>query len=236
MKSVLVVVVHMLVPSCVGTGEPDTPTSGISKRLASNMELVQAGQEEEEGADRVEEGDGGVEQVACEHGGQGHAEERGGEHHVERGLDEEAGEAGEEAEEGDDAEEGDGGPGGDRGEVEQAVGDRLEELGDVGSTAGVAAGVTARLLGCSWRCLVLRLTPSSRVCSGIGVTLLSLRLRCWWSRGLFLLRSCLLLLLRSLASWDGLQAKGSQEVNPWGGLSCVRCSGLLSGKELIEST
>ena len=154
------VVVHILVPSCVGASEPDTPANGISQGLASNMQLVQAGQEEEEGADGVEEGDGRVEQVACEHGGQGHAEERGGEHHVEGGLDEEAGEAGEEAEEGDDAEEGDGGPGGDRGEVEQAVGDRLEELGDVGSTAGVAAGVTARLLGCSWRCLVLRLTPS----------------------------------------------------------------------------
>merc|ERR1712211_19465 len=140
----------------------------------------------------MEGGYGVVERVACEHGGQGHAEERGGEHHVEGGLDEEAGEAG------DDAEEGGGGPGGDRGEVEQAVGDRLEELGDVGSTAGVAAGVTARLLGCSWRCLVLRLTPSCRVCSGIGLTLLSLRLRCWWGRW-FLLRSCLLLLW-SLAS------------------------------------
>jgi len=231
-----VVVVHILVPSCVGASEPDTPANGISQGLASNMQLVQAGQEEEEGADGVEEGDGRVEQVACEHGGQGQAEERGGEHHVERGLDEEAGEAGEEAEEGDDAEEGDGGPGGDRGEVEQAVGDRLEELGDVGSTAGVAAGVIARLLGCSRRCLVLRLTPSSRVCSGIGVTLVSLSLRCWWGRRLFLLRSGLLLLLRSLASWDGLQAKRSQEVNPRRGLSCIRCSGLLSGKELIEST
>merc|ERR1719229_1432328 len=149
---------------------------------------------EEEGADGVEEGDGGVEQVACQHGGQGHAEERGGEHHVEGGLDEEAGQAGEEAE------EGDGGPGRDRGEVEQAVGDRLEELGDVRSTAGVAAGVTARLLGCSRGCLVLRLTPSCRVCSSIGLTLLSLRLRCWWGRRLFLLRSCLLLLLLVLAS------------------------------------
>jgi len=231
-----VVVVHILVPSCVGASETDTPASRISKGLASNMQLVQAGQEEEEGADRVEEGDGGVEQVACEHGGQGHAEERGGEHHVEGGLDEEAGEAGEEAEEGDDAEEGDGGPGGDRGEVEQAVGDRLEELGDVGSTAGVAAGVTSRLLGCSRRWLVLRLTPSCRVCSSIGLTLLSFSLRCWRSRGSFLFRSCLLLLLRSLASWDGLQAKGSQEANPWGGLSWTCCSGLLSGEELIEST
>merc|ERR1719277_2966147 len=146
----------------------------------------------------MEERDGGVEQMACQHGGQGHAEERGGEHHVERGLDEEAGQAGEEAEEGDDAEEGDGGPGGDRGEVEQAVGDLLEELGDVGSTAGVAAGVTSRLLGCSWRWLVLRLTPSCRVRSRIGLTLVSLRLRCWRSRGSFLLMSCLL--LWSLAS------------------------------------
>merc|ERR1712004_446709 len=100
MKSVLVVVVHMLVPSCVGASEPDTPASRISEGLASNMELVQAGQEEEEGADRGEDGDGGIEEVACEHGGQGHSEERGGEHHVEGGLDEEAGEAGEEAEEG----------------------------------------------------------------------------------------------------------------------------------------
>merc|ERR1712047_86606 len=133
-------------------------------------------------------------------------------------VEEEAGQAGEEAEEGDDAEEGDGGPGGDRGEVEQAVGDLLEELGDVGSTAGVAAGVTMRLLGCSWRWLALRLIPSCRVCSSIGLTLLFLSLRCWWSRW-FLLRSCLLLLLLVLASWDGLQAKGSQEVNPWGGLS-----------------
>merc|ERR1712047_13100 len=208
----------MLVPSCVGASEPDTPASRISKGLASNMQLVQAGQEEEEGADRVEERYGGVEKVACEHGGQGHAEERGGEHHVEGGLDQEAREAGEETEEGDDAEEGDGGPGRDRGEVEQAVGDLLEELGDVGSTAGVAAGVTMRLLGCSWRWLVLRLIPSCRVCSSIGLTLLFLSLRCWWSRW-FLLRSCLLLLLLVLASWDGLQAKGSQEVNPWGGLS-----------------
>merc|ERR1712190_126706 len=146
------------------------------------------------GTDGVEERDGRVEQVACEHGGQGHAEERGGEHHVEGGLDEEAGQAG------DDAEEGDGGPGGDRGEVEQAVGDRLEELGDVRSTAGVATGVTSRLLRRSWRWLVLRLTPSCRVCSSIGVTLLSLSLRCWWGRRLFLLRSCLLLLLLVLAS------------------------------------
>merc|ERR1712012_299649 len=174
----------------------------------------------------MEERDGGVEQMACQHGGQGHAEERGGEHHVERGLDEEAGQAGEEAEEGDDAEEGDGGPGGDRGEVEQAVGDLLEELGDVGSTAGVAAGVIARLLGCSWRWLVLRLTPSSRVCSGIGLTLLSPSIRCWWSRW-FLLRSCLLLLLRSLASWDGLQTKGSQEAKPRRWLSWA-CSSSLS--------
>merc|ERR1719346_778871 len=184
----------------------------------------------------MEGGDGRVEEVACEHGGQGEAEERGGEHHVEGGLDEEAGKAGEEAEEGDDAEEGDGGPGGDRGEVEQAVGDGLEELGDVGSTAGVAAGVTSRFLGCSRRWLVLRLTPSCRVCSSIGLTLLSLRLRCWRSGRPFLLRSCLLLLLLVLASWDGLQAKGSQEVNPWGGLSWACCGGLLSGKELIEST
>merc|ERR1712004_426067 len=181
----------MLVPSCVGACEPNAPTSRISQGLASNMQLVQAGQEEEEGADGVEEGYGRVEQVACEHGGQGHAEERGGEHHVEGGVDQEAREAGEETEERDDAEEGDGCLGGDRGEVEQAVGDRLEELGDVGSTAGVAAGVTSRLLGCCWRWLVLRLTPSSRVSSGIGLTLLSLRLRCWWGRW-FLLRSCLL--------------------------------------------
>ena len=45
------------------------------------MQLVQAGQEEEEGADRVEEGDGRVEQVACQHCGQG---EGTVEHHVGR--------------------------------------------------------------------------------------------------------------------------------------------------------
>merc|ERR1712004_819268 len=56
-----------------------------------------------------------------------------------------------------------------------------KEMGDVGSTAGVATGVTARLLGCSRRWLVLRLTPRCRVCSSIGLTLLSLSPRCWWS-------------------------------------------------------
>jgi len=109
----VVVVVSMLVPSRVGPGEANPPVCGISQRLASHVQPVKAGQEEDEGAEGVEEGDDGVEEVARQHGGQGEAEERGGQHHIEGRLDEEAGEAGEDAEEGHDAEEGDGSPGGD---------------------------------------------------------------------------------------------------------------------------
>ena len=54
-------------------------------------------------------------------------------------MDEEAREAGEDAEEGDGTEEGDGGSGGDGGEVEEARGDRLEQLLDVRGAAGDAA-------------------------------------------------------------------------------------------------
>ena len=57
-------------------------------------------------------------------------------------MDEEAREAGEDAEEGDGTEEGDGGSGGDGGEVEEARGDRLEQLLDVRGAAGVATGLS----------------------------------------------------------------------------------------------
>lgn len=73
---------------------------------------------------------------------QGEAQERGGQHEVEGGMDEEAREAGEDAEEGDGTEEGDGGAGGDGGEVEEARGDRLEQLPHVRGVAGVAAGLS----------------------------------------------------------------------------------------------
>jgi len=180
------------------------------------VQPVEAGQEEEEGAEGVEEGDGGVEEVAGQHGGQGKTKERGGQHHVEGRLDEESGEAGEDAEEGHDAEEGDGGPGGDRGEVEEARGDRLEQLGDVGGTTGVSTGVTIGLWGRLRRgrrslvvTLTQTLTPVCRVCSSKG---LAVGPRSWWGGWLFLCRSSLL-----LGSRDGLQTKRTQESYPWGG-------------------
>ena len=105
---VLVTLVVMVSPSRIGSSESPVGRSGKGQA----MEPVEAGKEEDEGAEGVEEGDDGVEEVAGQHGGQGEAEERGGQHHVEGRLDEEAGEAGEDAEEGHDAEEGDGGPGG----------------------------------------------------------------------------------------------------------------------------
>ena len=77
----VVVVVLMLVPSSVG--EANAPVCGVGQRLASHVQPVQAGQEEDEGAEGVEEGDDGVEEVAGQHGGQGEAEERGGQHHIE---------------------------------------------------------------------------------------------------------------------------------------------------------
>jgi len=177
------------------------------------VQPVEAGQEEEEGAEGVEEGDGGVEEVAGQHGGQGKTKERGGQHHVEGRLDEESGEAGEDAEEGHDAEEGDGGPGGDRGEVEEARGDRLEQLGDVRGTTGVSTGVTIGLWGRLRRgrrslVVTLTLTPGGRVCSAKGLTVLLLCPRSWWSGWPSLL----------LGSRDGLQTKGTQEGDPWGGL------------------
>ena len=54
-------------------------------------------------------------------------------------MDEEAREAGEDAEQDDGREEGDGGVGGDGGEVEEARGDRLEQLLEV---RGTAAGLS----------------------------------------------------------------------------------------------
>ena len=80
--------------------------------------------------------------MAGQKGWKGEAKERGGQHKVEGGMDEEAREAGEDAEEGDGTEEGDGGAGGDGGEVEEARGDRLEELLNVRGAAGVAAGLS----------------------------------------------------------------------------------------------
>jgi len=71
----------------------------------------------------------------------GEAKERSGQHKVEGKVDEEAREAGEDAEEGNGTEEGDGGAGGDGGEVEEARGDCLEQLLDVGGVAGEAAGL-----------------------------------------------------------------------------------------------
>ena len=65
----------------------------------------------------------------------GEAKERGGQHKVEGGMDEEAREAGEDAEEGDGTEEGDGGLGGHGGEVEEARGDCLEQLLNVRGAA-----------------------------------------------------------------------------------------------------
>jgi len=208
-----VVVVLGLAPSCVSPSEANPPVSRVTKGLAAHMQPVEAGEEEEEGAEGVEEGDGGVEEVAGQHGGQGQAEERGGQDHVEGGLDEEAGEAGEDAEEGHDAEEGNRGSGGDCGEVEKAGGDCLEQLGDVGRTTRISTGVTIGLLGRPRRRLVvtLTLTPSCRVCSGRGLTVLLLRLRSWWSRGLLLCRPSLLL----LGSRNGLQTEGTQKGNPW---------------------
>ena len=106
-------VVLVLAPGCVGPSEANPPVCGVTQGLAAHMQPVEAGQEEEEGADGMEEGDGGVEEVTGQHCGQGEAEERRGQHHVEGGLDEEARETGEDAEEGHDAEEGDGGAGSD---------------------------------------------------------------------------------------------------------------------------
>merc|ERR550525_621679 len=97
-------------------------------------------------------------------------------------------------------------------------GDCLEQLGDVGRTTRISTGVTIGLWG---RLRVtLTLTPSGRVCSGIGLTVLLLRFRSWWSRGLLLCRPGLLL----LGSRDGLQTEGTQESNPWGWLLWVHCS------------
>ena len=87
--------------------------------------------------------------MADQEGWKGEAKERGGQHEVESGMDEEAREAGEDAEEGDGTEEGDGGSGGDGGEVEEARGDRLEQLLDVRGAAGVAAGLSRASL-CTW--------------------------------------------------------------------------------------
>merc|ERR1711944_1896 len=167
----------------------------------------------------MEEGDGGVEEVAGQYSGQGKTKERGGQHHVEGRLNQEAGKAGEDAEEGQDAEEGDGGPGGDRGEVEEAGGDCLEQLGDVGSTTGVSAGVTIGLWGRPRRRLVVTLTldPGCRVCSRKGLTVLPLCPRSWRSGGLFL--CCWPSLL--LRSRDGLQTERTQKGNPWGGGGCL---------------
>jgi len=191
-----VVVVLGLAPSCVSPSEANPPVSRVTKGLAAHMQPVEAGEEEEEGAEGVEEGDGGVEEVAGQHGGQGETEERGGQDHVEGRLDEEAGEAGEDAKEGNDAEEGDRGAGGNCGEVEEARGDCMEQLGDVGRTTGISTGVTVGLwwrMRRPWTRVVVTLTPSCRVCSGIGLTVLLLCLRSWWSRGLLLCRPSLLL-------------------------------------------
>merc|ERR1711953_1598217 len=97
--------VSVLSPSFVGPSEADSPTCWICQRLAADVKPVKTGKQEED--------DAGVEEVAGQHGGQGKAEQGGGQHHIEGGLDEEAGKAGENAEEGHDAEEGEGGVGGD---------------------------------------------------------------------------------------------------------------------------
>merc|ERR1712001_401527 len=190
-------VVSVLSPRCIVPSEANSPACRICQWLAADMQPVKTGKQEEEGAEGVEEGDGGVEEVAGQHGGQGKTQERGGQDHIEGRLDEESGEAGEDAEEGHDAEEGDGGPGGDRGEVEEARGDCLEQLGDVRGTTGVSTGVTIGLWGRLRRprrslvvTLTQTLTPVCRVCSSKGLTVSP---RSWWGGGLFLCRRSLLL-------------------------------------------
>merc|ERR1711953_538620 len=148
------------------------------------MQPVKAWKQEEEGTDGVEEGDGGVEEVAGQHGGQGKAEQGGGQYHIDGGLDEEAREAGENAEEGHDAEEGEGGVGGDRGEVDEAGGDRLEKLGDVRRATGIPTGVTVGMRGRLRRRLLATLVYSSK-----GLIVMCLRSR--WSRGLLLVQCSL---------------------------------------------
>merc|ERR1712038_1033420 len=75
--------VSVLSPSSVVPSEVNSPTCGICQWLAADMQPVEAGKQEEEGAEGVEEGDAGVEEVAGQHGGQGEAEQGGGQHHIE---------------------------------------------------------------------------------------------------------------------------------------------------------
>ena len=119
-----------------------TPIGRVGKGQAAHMESVEAGQEEDEGAEGVQEGHHRVEDMACQEGWQGEAQEGGGKHQVEGGVDEEPRKAGEDAEEGDGAKEGDRGPGGNGGEVEEARGGCLEQLLDVRRVAGEVAGLS----------------------------------------------------------------------------------------------
>jgi len=123
---VLVTLVVMVSPSCIGSSE--SPVGRIGKGQVAHVQSVEAGQEEDESAEGVQEGHHRVDDMAGQEGWQRQTQERGGQHKVESGMDEEAREAGEDAEDSDGTEEGDGGVGGDGGEVEEARCDCLEQL------------------------------------------------------------------------------------------------------------
>jgi len=135
-------VVVMVSTRCISSSKTWTPVAEIGKGQAARIESMEEGQEKDEGADGVQEGHHRVDDMAGQEGWQGETQERGSQHNVEGGMDEEARKAGEEAEEGDGREEGDGGAGGDGGEVEEARGESLEQVLDVRGGAGVVVGLS----------------------------------------------------------------------------------------------
>ena len=87
---VLVTLVVMVSPGQIGSS--DSPVGRSGKGQA--MEPVEAGQEEDKGAEGVQERHHPVDDVAGQEGWQGETQERGGQHKVEGRMDEKAREAG----------------------------------------------------------------------------------------------------------------------------------------------
>ena len=193
----LAAAVAALAESC----EPDAPGVPVGEGQPVHMEAVEAGQQQHQGDQGVHGGDEGVEHCAGQQGGKGQAQEGGGHHQVQAGVEEEAGDAGENQEGQEATEEGGRGAGDHGGEVAEAGTNGLGKLGDVGGATGVAADMGTTRRG-------LSLGVGGRPCWGVGERALASSPGLLRGRGSEGAGSVL---------GDGLEAKESEEGDPGGG-------------------
>jgi len=155
------------------SSELSAPGVPVSQGQPADMEAVEAGQQQHQGAQGVHGGDEGVKEVAGQQGGQGQAQEGGGHHQVQPRVEEEAGEGGEQQEGHQATEEGGGGACQHGGEVAEPGANDLSQLGDMRGATGIATGMGATRRG-------LRLGMGGLPCRRVGETAFTSRPGLFW--------------------------------------------------------